>query len=120
MAHRPPSGDPAPFPLADFPSSFPRVLRILEKAVREVLADFWDEAARARAYELATAMFEGCSLCGYKKCALLLRSLQSLLALTYGDACAIRTPLVEKVIELLAQLHDQASATESHGRRYGM
>jgi hypothetical protein len=120
MPHPPPSREDSLFPLADFPSSFPRVLLLFEKAVRDVLSDFWDEPLRFRASELAQALFEGCSLCGYKSCARTLRAMASLLSLGYGDACAIRTPLVEKLNELLRQLFDQAQVTESHGRRFGM
>lgn len=98
---------------SEFLSNLPRCVRLLETAVREVQAQFWLEAPRRRALEITEALSDGCKVCGFKETSGILRSLQGLLSLSYGDAAAIRTPLQEKLAELLAMLRDHARAASA-------
>jgi hypothetical protein len=90
----------------EFLRDLPRSILEFEAALRDVLEPFWLQPALVRARTIATSLAEGSHLCGFKETEAILRSLASLLALSYGDASAIRTPLVEKVEEMITTLKE--------------
>jgi hypothetical protein len=108
MSHilRPPSE--SVFPVADALMGVPRCILVLEVAVREVLSNFWDEPFRVKAHRFARSMSEGCKVCGFRESSGILRSIESLLALPYEDACEIRMSLAERLLDLVRLLKDQA------------
>lgn len=99
--------------LSEFLSNLPRCVRLLENALRELQDDFWEEGARKRASDIAEALLDGCKVCGFRETTGILRSIHSLLGLKYGDACAIRMPLLEKLSELVGLLKEQARAASA-------
>jgi len=90
-------------------ADFPQRLRLLNAGIRDLLLDFWNDARRRRALEIVRAMSDAGPS---RETSRILRSLSALLSLPFGDACAIRTPLEEKLGELLDLLED-ASRRES-------
>lgn len=103
---RPPSE--SSFQVADALANLPRCIQALESAVREVLIHFWDESFRIRAHDLARAMSEGCKVCGFKESSGLLRSVESLLALSYEETRGIQRSLAERLFELISLLKEQS------------
>jgi hypothetical protein len=108
MTHilRPPSE--SVFSVADALMGIPRCILVLESSIREVLSNFWDESLRIKAHGFARSMSDGCKVCGFRESSGILRSIESLLALSYDDACAIRLSLAERLLDLLRLLKTQA------------
>lgn len=108
MSHplRPPSE--STFPVADALAGVPRCILLLEAAIRDVIAPFWDERSRKTAQRLARAMSGGCKACGFKESSGILRSMESLLALPIEDALPIRSSLGDRLTELVTMLREQA------------
>ncbi|MCI0655522.1 MAG: hypothetical protein L0170_00425 [Acidobacteria bacterium] len=96
------------FPAADVLLNFPRCVQALDAAVRETLARLWDEPFRKRAHALAQSMSDGCKVCGFKESSGLLRSLESLLALTAEDTRGIQRSAGERMLDILSLLKEQA------------
>jgi hypothetical protein len=103
---RPPSD--SLFPAADALLNFPRCLQVLETAVRDVVIHFWEEPFRRRAHHLAQALSGGCRVCGFRESAGLVRSLESLLALTVDEVRGIQRSVADRMMEALALLREQA------------
>ncbi len=89
-------------------ANFTQRIQLLNAAVRNALLDFWNETWRRRALDIARSLSTGSPTAGCKETSRLLRSLTALLSLPYGDACAIRAPLEEKLSELLDLLNEQS------------
>src|SRR5262245_1011293 len=96
------------FPAADLLLNFPRCIQALEIAIRETLANLWDESCRRKAHSLAQSMSDGCKVCGFKESSGLLRSLESLLALNVEETRGIQGSLGDRILDILALLKDQA------------
>lgn len=96
------------FPAADALLNFPRCVQALEAAVRDTLSQFWDEPTRKRAHALAHSMSDGCKVCGFKESSGLLRSLESLLALSVEDTHGIQRSVGERMLDILTLLKEQA------------
>jgi hypothetical protein len=103
---RPPSD--SLFPAADALLNFPRCLQVLETAVRDVVIHFWEDPYRRRAHDLAQALAGGCRVCGFRESSGLVRSLESLLALTVDEVRGIQRSVADRMMETLALLREQA------------
>jgi len=108
---RPPSE--SLFPAADAILNFPRCLHVLETAVRDVLIHFWEDSYRKRALDLTQSLAGGCKVCGFKESSGLIRSLESLLALTGSEVRGIQRSVGERVLDLLTLLREQAMKPRS-------
>jgi hypothetical protein len=108
---RPPSE--SRFPTADAILNFPRCLRVLETAVRDVLAHLWDETYRTRAHGLAQSLSGGCKVCGFRESSGLVRSLESLLALRVDEIRGIQRSVADRMFDILSLLREQALTRRS-------
>ena len=95
---------------ADFLSDFHRASRILEEAVRDLLASDWDEPCRRRAHQLAVALTDAAKASGWKETAGVVQAIASLLALSLGEVIGVRTALRERLLELLDVLKDSPAS----------
>ena len=89
---------------SDFASDFARASVALEEAVRTLLASDWEEPARRRAHQLATALCDSAKIAGWKEAGGVLQALASLLALPLDEVLSIKPALREKFLELLELL----------------
>ena len=95
-------------PERQFRSQLAAALRNLERAIKDVLDNFWDEPLRRHAHELASALLEGCKAHGYLELASVTRAITSLLSLGLEDVITLEASLKEKFSELLVLLKEMA------------
>jgi hypothetical protein len=84
------------------------VVRKLERAIKDLLHNFWDEPLRRHAHELSSALLEGCKAYGYLELASVTRAITSLVALPMEEVISLETALREKLTELVGLLKEMA------------
>lgn len=83
-------------------------VRKLERAVQDLLKNFWDEPLRRYAHELSTALLEGCKTYGYLELTGVVRAITSLVALPLEEVISLEKALKEKLTELIGLLKEMA------------
>lgn len=84
------------------------VVRNLERAIEDLLANFWEEPLRRHAHELSSALLEGCKIYGYLELASVARAITSLVALPMEEVLTLENALREKLTELIGLLKEMA------------
>lgn len=84
------------------------VVRNLERAIQDLLENFWEEPLRRHAHELSKALLESCKTFGYLELGSVARAITSLLALRMEDVLTLQQSLTEKLTELIALLKEMA------------
>ena len=77
------------------------VLRNLERAIEDLLENYWEEPLRRYAFDIASALLQGCKAYGYLELASVARAMLSLLDLRMEDVLTLKEPLTEKFKELI-------------------
>jgi len=85
------------------------VVRNLERAVDDLLQNFWEEPLRRHAHELASALLASCKTYGYLELGSVTRAIHSLVALPREEAENLQQPLKDKLKELLGLLREMAA-----------
>lgn len=80
----------------------------LERAIQDLLENFWDEPLRRHAHETSTALLEGCKTYGFLELASVIRAITSLVALPMEEVIALEAALKEKLTELIDLLKEMA------------
>ena len=113
MSHilRPPSD--SAFSFSDAIGGVPRCLLVLDSAVRKVLTDFWEDAARTRALNLASSLLTGCRECGFRESSGLLRSMISLLSMPTDSTAGIQMSLAERLLDLVGLLKERSRVSRN-------
>jgi hypothetical protein len=83
-------------------------VRQLERAVQDLLDNFWQEALRRHAHEAATALLDGCKTYGFLELASVIRAIVSLLALPEEEVGPLEPALRAKLDELVSLLKEMA------------
>src|SRR5437016_2298791 len=89
---------------ADFFSTYPRCVLMLERSIQETLTLEWEDYSRRRALDMAQALLDGCRVCGYREGTGILRSVIGLLHLQAAEALSVLPALGEKFEDLLGLL----------------
>jgi len=97
-----------PDPEKQFRSQIQSTLRNLERAIDDLLENFWEEPLRRHAHEISAALLEGCKTYGYLELASVARAMTSLLSLRMEDVLALQQSLTEKLKELMELLKEMA------------
>jgi len=84
------------------------VVRKLERAIQDLLENFWDEPLRRHTHELASTLLEGCKTYGFLELASVTRAITSLVALPMEEVIALENALREKLTELIGLLKEMA------------
>ncbi len=84
-----------------FRAQLKTVLRNLERAIEDLLENFWEEPLRRYAFDIASALLQGCKAYGYLELASVARAMMSLLDLRMEDVLTLKDPLTEKFKELI-------------------
>jgi hypothetical protein len=84
------------------------VVRNLERAIQDLLENFWEEPLRRHAHELSSALLDSCKTFGYLELGSVARAITSLLALRMEDVLALQQSLTEKLTELIGLLKEMA------------
>jgi len=84
------------------------VLRNLERAIEDLLENFWEEPLRRHAYEVASVLLNGCKAYGYLELASVVRAMTSLLDLRMEEVLTLKDPLKEKFKELISLSKEMA------------
>jgi hypothetical protein len=84
------------------------VVRNLERAIQDLLENFWEEPLRRHAHELSSALLASCKTYGYLELGSVARAITSLLALTMEDVLTLQQSLTEKLHELVGLLKEMA------------
>ena len=85
------------------------VVRNLERAIDDLLENFWEEPLRRHAHELASALLASCKNYGYLELGSVTRAINSLVALPLEEVLSLEQPLKEKLKELVALLKEMAA-----------
>ena len=85
------------------------VIRNLERAIDDLLENFWEEPLRRHAHELSSTLLAACKNFGYLELGAVARAITSLLALRLEDVIALEKSLKEKLRELVALLKEMAA-----------
>jgi hypothetical protein len=85
------------------------VVRNLERAINDLLDQFWDEPLRRHAHELSSALLAACKNFGYLELGSVARAITSLLSLRLEDVIALEQSLKEKLRELVGLLKEMAA-----------
>jgi hypothetical protein len=88
-------------PERQFRAQIRTVLRNLERALNDLLENFWEEPLRRHAREVASALLEGCKTFGYLELASVTRAILSLLDLETEVVLTLKEPLQDKFKELI-------------------
>lgn len=83
-------------------------VRNLERAVQDLLENFWQEPLRRHAHEVSTSLLEGCKTYGFLELASVIRAIVSLVALPREETVSLEKALTEKLTELIALLKEMA------------
>ena len=97
-----------PDPEKQFRSQIHTVLRNLERAIDDLMENFWEEPLRRHAHDLSAALLEGCKTYGYLELASVARAMTSLLSLQMEDVLTLQNSLKEKFKELMELLKEMA------------
>lgn len=92
-----------------FRSQLHAVVRNLERAIDDLLENFWEEPLRRHAHELSRTLLEGCKTFGYLELGSVARAIASLLALPLEDVLTLEASMKEKLRELVALLKEMAA-----------
>ena len=84
------------------------VLRNLERAIEDLLENYWEEPLRRHAFEIASALLGGCKTYGYLELASVARAMTSLLDLRMEDVLTLKEPLTAKFKELIVLSKEMA------------
>lgn len=95
-------------PEREFRGQLKAAVRNLERAIQDVLENFWEEPLRRHAHELSAALLEGCKTFGYLELGSVTRAIHSLLALPLEDVLTLESALKEKFKELIGLLKEIA------------
>lgn len=94
--------------------AFNRTLRAavgaLRRATEDLLEIFWDEYARRRVCEQATAMAQAAKMNGRIEAFTIARAVASICFLSREEALSIRVDVAEKLRELIGRLEDACRA----------
>ena len=85
------------------------VVRNLERAIEDLLENFWEEPLRRHAHELSSALLDSCKTYGYLELGSVARAINSLVALPMEEVLTLEQPLREKLKELVALLKEMAA-----------
>lgn len=85
------------------------VIRNLERAIDELLENFWEEPLRRHAHEISSTLLAGCKTYGYLELGSVARAITSLLSLQMEDVIALEDSLKEKLRELIGLLKEMAA-----------
>jgi hypothetical protein len=77
------------------------VLRNLERAIDDLFENYWEEPLRRYAFDIASALLQGCKAYGYLELASVARAMMSLLDLRMEDVLTLKDPMREKFTELI-------------------
>jgi hypothetical protein len=83
-------------------------VRNLERAIQDLLENFWEEPLRRHAHELSSTLLEGCKIYGFLELASVIRAITSLVALPMEEVLTLENALREKLTELLSLLKEMA------------
>jgi hypothetical protein len=83
-------------------------VRNLERAIQDLLENFWEEPLRRHAHEMSSTLLEGCKTYGFLELASVIRAITSLVALPMEEVIALETALREKLAELIGLLKEMA------------
>ncbi len=83
-------------------------VRNLERAIQDLLDNYWEEPLRRHAHEVSSALLEGCKTYGYLELASVTRAITSLVALPMEEVIALEDALKEKLRELIGLLKEMA------------
>ena len=83
-------------------------VRSLERAIQDLLENFWEEPLRRHAHELSGTLLEGCKTYGFLELASVIRAITSLVALPMEDVLTLEKALREKLTELVGLLKEMA------------
>jgi hypothetical protein len=83
-------------------------VRKLERAVLDLLENFWEEPLRRHAHEVSTALLDACKNYGYLELASVIRAISSLVALPMEEVLALEDALRAKLTELVGLLKEMA------------
>ena len=84
------------------------VVRTLERAIQDLIENFWEEPLRRHAHEISSALLQGCKTFGYLELGSVARAITSLLALKMEDVMTLQQSLTEKLTELMGLLKEMA------------
>jgi hypothetical protein len=85
------------------------VVRNLERAIDDLLENFWEEPLRRHAHELSSALLDSCKTYGYLEVGSVARAINSLVALPLEEVLTLEQPLKDKLKELVSLLKEMAA-----------
>jgi hypothetical protein len=85
------------------------VVRNLERAIDDLLENFWEEPLRRHAHELSSALLDSCKTYGYLEVGSVARAINSLVTLPLEEVLTLEQPLKDKLKELVSLLKEMAA-----------